>query len=71
MLVKGVVLGQVEGNVLVKGTDDVLDDVKVIDEGEEDLTLDALWGGGSGAVAAIGGDLTANVGAGARVETWG
>ncbi len=40
--VKGVVLGEVHGDVLVEGSDDILGDVEVVDEVEKDLALVCL-----------------------------
>jgi len=43
LLVEGIVLDQVYGNVRVEGAKDVLVDVKGVDEAVEDLALDGFW----------------------------
>lgn len=61
-------LGQIVSNVLVEGADDVLHDIQLVDECEEDLALDVFGRGDAGAVAGVGIDFAAGVGAG--VEAW-
>ncbi len=59
-------LGQVEGDVLVEGANDVFFDVELVDEAVEDLPLDVFGRRVPGAVAGVGAD----VGEGTGVETW-
>ena len=47
-------LDQVEGDVLVESANDVFLDVELVDEAVEDLALDVLGRGVSGAVAGVG-----------------
>ena len=61
-------LGQIVGNILVEGADDVLYDIKLVDECEEDLALDVFGRGHPGAVAGVGADFAAGIGAG--IEAW-
>ena len=53
-------LDQVEGNVLVESANGVFLDVELVDEAVEDLALDVLGRGVSGAVTGVG----------AGVKTW-
>ena len=48
--IKRIVLGKIEGYISVKGAYDVLLHVELVDEGEEKLSLIALWCWMSGAV---------------------
>ena len=59
-------LDQVEGDVLVESANGVFLDVELVDEAVEDLTLDVLGRGVSGAVAGVG----AGAGRGAGVKIW-
>lgn len=64
--VKGIVLGQIESDVLVESANDVFFDVELVDESVEDLALDVFRRGVPGAVAGV----RADVGVGAGVKTW-
>ena len=48
--IKRIVLGKIDGDVGVEGVYDILLDVELVDEGEEDLSLAALWCWMAGAV---------------------
>lgn len=64
--IEGIMLGQVESDVLVESADDVFFDVELVDESGEDFALDVLGRGVPGAVAGV----AADVGVSARVEAW-
>ena len=64
MLIKGIMLGQVESDVRVEGADDVFDYIQLVDEGIEDLALEVFGRRGPGAVSGVGADLAAGIGAG-------
>ena len=59
-------LDQIEGDVLVESANDIFLDVELVDEAVEDLALDVLGRGVSGAVAGVGTPL----GQGAGVKSW-
>ena len=61
-------LGQIVCDILVESADDVFHDIKLVNECEEDLALDVFGRGDPGAVAGVGIDFAAGVGAG--VEAW-
>lgn len=64
--IKGVMLGQVESDVLVEGANDVFFAVELVDEAVEDLALDVFGRRVSGAVAGVRADVCV----GAGIETW-
>ena len=64
--IKGIVLGQIESDVLVESANDVFLDVELIDEPIEDLALDGFGRGLSGAVAGV----CAGIGEGAGIQAW-
>lgn len=64
--IKGVVLGQVESDVLVESANDVFFAVELVDEAVEDLALDVFGRRVSGAVAGVRADVCV----GAGIETW-
>lgn len=64
--IKGIMLGQVESDVLVERANDVLFDIELVDEAVEDLPLDVFGRRVPGAVAGVGADF----GVGAGVEAW-
>lgn len=64
--IKGIMLGQVESDVLVESANDVFFDVELVDEAVENLALDVFGRGISGAVAGVG----AAVAVGAGEKTW-
>lgn len=52
--IKGIMLGQVESDVLVESTNDVFFAVELVDEAVEDLALDVFGRRVAGAVAGVG-----------------
>lgn len=60
--IKGIMLGQVESDVLVESTNDVFFAVELVDEAVEDLALDVFGRRVAGAVAGVG--------VGAGEEAW-
>lgn len=74
LLIEWIVLSQVESNVLVKGGNDILLNIQLLDERIEDFALDVLGRRVPGAVAGVGAgagaDFAGDIGAGAGVEAW-
>lgn len=64
--IKGIVLGEIESDILVESANDVFFDVELVDEPVEDLALDVFGRRGTGAVAGV----RADVGIGAGVKAW-
>lgn len=60
--IKGIMLGQVESDVLVESTNDVFFAVELVDEAVKDLALDVFGRRVAGAVAGVG--------VGAGEEAW-
>ena len=64
-------LGQVESNVRVESTDDILHIIELVGESEEDLALVVFARRSSGAVGGVGGvNVAAGVGVGVGIEPW-